>query len=129
MIWKRLYSRACGGSGQRRAYDDVMRASWGRVSSSLRKCRVFFFSSRRRHTRWNCDWSSDVCSSDLDLRQRLLNRATEAVRTKLLSRAPPHLFEEIRSAITKATASADREMSRVRDFTERSEERSCRERL
>jgi len=53
-----------------------------------------------------------------DLRQRLLNRATEAVRTKLLSRAPPHLFEEIRSAITKATASADREMSRVRDFTE-----------
>src|SRR5689334_25447891 len=23
----------------------------------------FFFSSRRRHTRWNCDWSSDVCSS------------------------------------------------------------------
>src|SRR6266568_8159797 len=28
-------------------------------------CVVFFFSSRRRHTRWNCDWSSDVCSSDL----------------------------------------------------------------
>src|SRR6266481_6745973 len=26
---------------------------------------AFFFSSRRRHTRWNCDWSSDVCSSDL----------------------------------------------------------------
>src|SRR5438309_9380299 len=25
----------------------------------------FFFSSRRRRTRWNCDWSSDVCSSDL----------------------------------------------------------------
>src|SRR6267154_3718939 len=27
----------------------------------------FFFSSRRRHTRWTGDWSSDVCSSDLDL--------------------------------------------------------------
>src|SRR5207253_6567360 len=26
---------------------------------------VFFFSSRRRHTRWPRDWSSDVCSSDL----------------------------------------------------------------
>src|SRR5690242_21756907 len=26
----------------------------------------FFFSSRRRHTRLTCDWSSDVCSSDLD---------------------------------------------------------------
>src|SRR5690242_21958491 len=27
----------------------------------------FFFSSRRRHTRLTCDWSSDVCSSDLAL--------------------------------------------------------------
>src|SRR2546429_9262173 len=26
---------------------------------------VFFFSSRRRHTRCSRDWSSDVCSSDL----------------------------------------------------------------
>src|SRR2546430_16750176 len=31
-------------------------------------CR-FFFSSRRRHTRFDCDWSSDVCSSDLDRHQ------------------------------------------------------------
>src|SRR6266487_3935807 len=32
-----------------------------------RRCRrvFFFFSSRRRHTRWTGDWSSDVCSSDL----------------------------------------------------------------
>src|SRR5260370_30195045 len=28
-------------------------------------CLFFFFSSRRRHTRFKCDWSSDVCSSDL----------------------------------------------------------------
>src|SRR5690625_3415605 len=28
---------------------------------------IFFFSSRRRHTRWPRDWSSDVCSSDLGL--------------------------------------------------------------
>src|SRR5690606_40756261 len=27
---------------------------------------LFFFSSRRRHTRFSRDWSSDVCSSDLD---------------------------------------------------------------
>src|SRR5207237_6692483 len=27
----------------------------------------FFFSSRRRHTRFKCDWSSDVCSSDLTI--------------------------------------------------------------
>src|SRR5260370_36675016 len=31
----------------------------------LRKVAFFFFSSRRRHTRFKCDWSSDVCSSDL----------------------------------------------------------------
>src|SRR5258706_5799188 len=29
----------------------------------------FFFSSRRRHTRLVSDWSSDVCSSDLDARE------------------------------------------------------------
>src|SRR2546430_1524547 len=28
-------------------------------------CSFFFFSSRRRHTIFDCDWSSDVCSSDL----------------------------------------------------------------
>src|SRR5256886_6790817 len=30
----------------------------------------FFFSSRRRHTRFDCDWSSDVCSSDLEEQRR-----------------------------------------------------------
>src|SRR5260370_23622585 len=32
---------------------------------SSRQSLSFFFSSRRRHTRFKCDWSSDVCSSDL----------------------------------------------------------------
>src|SRR5713101_576226 len=32
----------------------------------VRSICFFFFSSRRRHTRLTCDWSSDVCSSDLD---------------------------------------------------------------
>src|SRR5256886_5663210 len=31
----------------------------------LARAIIFFFSSRRRHTRFDCDWSSDVCSSDL----------------------------------------------------------------
>jgi hypothetical protein len=34
-----------------------------------------------------------------ELRQQLLRNATEAVRSRLLSRAPPHIFEEIGSAI------------------------------
>src|SRR2546430_1472841 len=33
----------------------------------------FFFSSRRRHTRVDCDWSSDVCSSDLEYRAAQIN--------------------------------------------------------
>src|SRR5688500_20206159 len=32
---------------------------------------VFFFSSRRRHTRLQGDWSSDVCSSDLGAEERM----------------------------------------------------------
>src|SRR6266480_3278297 len=42
----------------------------------------FFFSSRRRHTRLTCDWSSDVCSSDLlwaAERKRLEVRLVSAV--------------------------------------------------
>src|SRR5688572_16918586 len=38
----------------------------------------FFFSSRRRHTRFDCDWSSDVCSSDLQRRLALRRLASEA---------------------------------------------------
>jgi uncharacterized protein (DUF2336 family) len=52
-----------------------------------------------------------------ELRQELLFNATEAVRSRLLSRAPPHLFDEIRSAVAAVSAGVDREMSRVRDFT------------
>jgi len=50
------------------------------------------------------------------LRHQLLRNATEAVRSRLLSRAPPHIFEEIRSAIATVSAGVNREMSKVRDF-------------
>src|SRR5690554_7730781 len=46
---------------------------------------MFFFSSRRRHTRCGRDWSSDVCSSDLEL----LPRGTALVVTKRTNRAGP----------------------------------------
>src|SRR5260370_25563286 len=36
-----------------------------RSKSATSAAQIFFFSSRRRHTRFKCDWSSDVCSSDL----------------------------------------------------------------
>ena len=50
------------------------------------------------------------------LRDQLFRSATEEVRSRLLSRAPPHLFEEIRNAIATVAAGASREMSKVRDF-------------
>jgi uncharacterized protein (DUF2336 family) len=51
-----------------------------------------------------------------DLRRQLLRSATDAVRTRLLSRAPPHLFEEIQNAIAAVATGVDREMSGIRDF-------------
>ena len=51
-----------------------------------------------------------------ELRSTLLREATDVVRTRLLSRAPPFLFEEIRAAVAAASAGAEREMSRARDF-------------
>src|SRR5258707_11360778 len=49
------------GSGMRTASATLSSGGVGRDSGS------FFFSSRRRHTRYWRDWSSDVCSSDLEL--------------------------------------------------------------
>jgi len=51
-----------------------------------------------------------------ELRRRLLRSATDVVRSRLLSRAPPHLFEEIQSAISAIAVGVEREMSGVRDF-------------
>jgi uncharacterized protein (DUF2336 family) len=51
-----------------------------------------------------------------ELRTRLLRSATDTVRTRLLSRAPPYLFEEIRAAVAAASEGTERELSRERDF-------------
>src|SRR5258707_9260421 len=48
----------------------------------------FFFSSRRRHTRYWRDWSSDVCSSDLGGKPCRCSTTTSPSR-KQRSRAPP----------------------------------------
>src|SRR5256885_6927743 len=45
-----------------RAFEDA-----GHAVADCVLVHFFFFSSRRRHTRLQGDWSSDVCSSDLDL--------------------------------------------------------------
>src|SRR3989337_4522165 len=54
--------------------------------SSLRA--FFFFSSRRRHTRCYRDWSSDVCSSDLDQILVQLPGVTDVDRAKEIIGSP-----------------------------------------
>src|SRR5256886_3374307 len=49
------------------------RGGWSRVVGGS-SVWTFFFSSRRRHTRFDCDWSSDVCSSDLASFAKLLGQ-------------------------------------------------------
>src|SRR2546430_11864705 len=48
------------------------------MAVAMRWYDVFFFSSRRRHTRFDCDWSSDVCSSDLQAMEK--NRESSRVK-------------------------------------------------
>src|SRR5690606_41805118 len=48
------------------------------TSERLNTASLFFFSSRRRHTRFSRDWSSDVCSSDLPRRAPGLRTGAEA---------------------------------------------------
>src|SRR5688572_32857898 len=50
----------------------------------------FFFSSRRRHTRFDCDWSSDVCSSDLhpNLYRRVISYSGTFVALQRNATAP-----------------------------------------
>src|SRR6266478_7923700 len=57
----------------------------------------FFFSSRRRHTRFDCDWSSDVCSSDLAdswVSCALADRDVAAARAALLAAGENTLVNE-----------------------------------
>src|SRR5690606_40602890 len=45
----------------------------------VRQLPPFFFSSRRRHTSFSRDWSSDVCSSDLRISPRRIDHAIEGL--------------------------------------------------
>src|SRR5690606_40156282 len=82
---------------------------------------VFFFSSRRRHTRFSRDWSSDVCSSDLP--------APEST-ARLAERTHPVVEQANAHAITRTTDEGVGELHA--DLIVRSEERrvgkECRSR-
>src|SRR6266567_5788473 len=50
---------------------------------------LFVFSSRRRHTSFDCDWSSDVCSSDLEAGQAVVVEHLKSGLQHPLTRAGP----------------------------------------
>src|SRR2546430_9733064 len=63
---------------------------------------VFFFSSRRRHTRFDCDWSSDVCSSDLADTNDAAVAAAEAQVTQAAAQV-----QQKQAAVTVAQTNLD----------------------
>src|SRR5262252_9855279 len=65
----------------------------------------FFFSSRRRHTRSLCDWSSDVCSSDLEV-VRMAGQAPTTLTRCLMCELKAEGEEESAHAFHKGLAVA-----------------------
>src|SRR5690349_19626550 len=59
--------------------------SWASMRPSRGSAVCFFFSSRRRHTRSLRDWSSDVCSSDLDERPEEVTEMIRSVKGEVVS--------------------------------------------
>src|SRR5256886_11796109 len=89
---------------------------------------VFFFSSRRRHTRFDCDWSSDVCSSDLRKiaielfqlqRTRGEQHAALPAERRLVDQAGGMIVVEDRQRAVPVTSGAAKKIGRA----------SCRERV
>src|SRR5438477_9704793 len=71
--------------------------------TASQESRFFFFSSRRRHTRLTCDWSSDVCSSDLFTGDQA---AMVAALTDISERSQALVREEIELAKAELTEKA-----------------------
>src|SRR2546430_15045688 len=79
----------------------------------------FFFSSRRRHTRFDCDWSSDVCSSDLTLSTCSARRRTSCRSRKTRSPSAPRCYGNSSGSKTRQR----RSRLAPQGWTQRSEER------
>src|SRR5437870_6498795 len=80
----------------------------------------FFFSSRRRHTRWPRDWSSDVCSSDLLRREREIIApfpiGLAAVAVYIIPRAAYLLWFD-RAPLTSAGLTEPRQLALITETT------------
>src|SRR5439155_14294878 len=102
----------------------------------------FFFSSRRRHTRWPRDWSSDVCSSDLVVNRSAADLLHDA-RSRERAACIPEAVQLYEGAISTAERSGEKailaealrrlavvvhhrnESARARDLCDRSYKLAC----
>src|SRR6266511_3629059 len=64
----------------------------------------FFFSSRRRHTRFSRDWSSDVCSSDLDDTDHRYDKLGIVAPPKFLGQLRQHLPRGVEKLVAVTSA-------------------------
>src|SRR5260370_3069905 len=79
---------------------------------------MFFFSSRRRHTRFKCDWSSDVCSSDLAINR--FPKDTDADLKRLADYCAEHgAVSAMSEAFTRGGAGAEALAERVVETMEK----------
>src|SRR5690606_39575673 len=69
---------------------------------------LFFFSSRRRHTSFSRDWSSDVCSSDLSAMIRRFSAVFEAENRRIIAEGgEPASGRPVLMGITKASLATE----------------------
>src|SRR5256885_17218423 len=86
----------------------------------------FFFSSRRRHTRLQGDWSSDVCSSDLRIEAIAAIRRLERFDLQFVEQPCATLEElaEVRRRVS-APIAADESVATVADVLRAAELEAC----
>src|SRR2546430_6862039 len=77
----------------------------GKAIACCLRSMFFFFSSRRRHTRFDCDWSSDVCSSDLIF--GFIFREQAIVATGQITKFLVRLLDEFQDRLVEIIAASN----------------------
>src|SRR5688572_30965433 len=83
----------------------------------------FFFSSRRRHTRFDCDWSSDVCSSDLPNDHVNMAQSTNDVFPTAMRLSAVSMLGRLVPELQRLANALDEKGVEFADVIKRSEER------
>src|SRR2546430_12614025 len=104
-----------------------------RLKRSRERMSILFFSSRRRHTIFDCDWSSDVCSSDLEkIREARTTYAEAFGKASKVLLGEGRRFEASRIMMSETSVALKAFLNTIGSLVERSEERrvgkECRSR-